>query len=246
MDFRDKDNMRLIKWSDPESAFEAFKDITRGQPCDYSGLSYEKLNAGSGIQWPCTDSNPNGTPRLYADGIFNTASEICELYGHDLNTGAPKTPDEYKAHDPLGRAFIKSAEYSPPTEIPDAQYPFMLTTGRVVYHWHTRTKTGRSPELNAAEPDVFVEIGRADASALGISAGDVVDIRSRRGWVRAKVRFGEIVKGHLFLPFHYGYWDQPDNDHHRAANELTITGWDPISKQPHFKFAAVRIEKVEV
>jgi anaerobic selenocysteine-containing dehydrogenase len=168
------------------------------------------------------------------------------LYGHDLATGAPKKPEEYKANDPDGRALIKAADYSPPTEIPDTQYPFMLTTGRVVYHWHTRTKTGRSPELNAAEPDVFVEIARDDASRFGVSEGDVVDIRSRRGRIRAKVRFGELVKGHLFVPFHYGYWDQPDNDHRRAANELTITAWDPISKQPHFKFAAVRIEKVEV
>jgi ferredoxin-nitrate reductase len=246
MDFRDKDGMPLIKWQAPESAFEAFKTATRDRPCDYSGLSYEKLSIGSGIQWPCTDSNPNGTPRLYAGGIFNTSSEACELYGHDLSTGAPKTPEDYKASDPGGRALIKAADYSPPTEIPDTQYPFMLTTGRVVFHWHTRTKTGRSPELNAAEPDVFVEIAREDASALGLSEGDVVEISSRRGRVRAKARFAELVKGHLFLPFHYGYWDQPNNDHRRAANELTITGWDPISKQPHFKFAAVRVERVEV
>jgi anaerobic selenocysteine-containing dehydrogenase len=154
-------------------------------------------------------------------------------------------PETYKAHDPAGRAVIKAADYVPPTEMPDTEYPFMLTTGRVVYHWHTRTKTGRSPELNAAEPDVFVEIARDDAAALDISEGDLIAIRSRRGEVRAKARFGELVRGHLFLPFHYGYWDQPNNDHRRAANELTITGWDPISKQPHFKFAAVRIDKVE-
>jgi anaerobic selenocysteine-containing dehydrogenase len=245
MDFRDKDKMPLIKWQDPETAFEAFKDATRGRPCDYTGLSYEKLREGSGIQWPCTDQSPNGTPRLYSDGIFNTSSEVCELHGHDLTTAAPKTPETYKAHDPAGRAVIKAADYSPPTEMPEPQYPFMLTTGRVVYHWHTRTKTGRSPELNAAEPDVFVEIARDDAAALGISDADLVAIRSRRGEVRAKARLSELVRGHLFLPFHYGYWDQPTNDHRRAANELTITGWDPISKQPRFKFAAVRIDKVE-
>jgi anaerobic selenocysteine-containing dehydrogenase len=245
MDFRDKDKMPLIKWRDSESAFEAFKKATRGQPCDYTGLSYEKLSGGSGIQWPCTDQSPNGTSRLYTDAIFNTSSESCELYGHDLTTGAPKTPEDHKAHNPAGRAVIKAAEYSPPTEIPDTQYPFMLTTGRVVYHWHTRTKTARSPELNAAEPDVFVEISSDDAAALGIGEGDLVNIRSRRGEVRAKARFAGLVRGHLFLPFHYGYWDQPNDDHRRAANELTITGWDPISKQPHFKFAAVRIEKVE-
>jgi ferredoxin-nitrate reductase len=245
MDFRDKDQMPLIKWQDSESAFEAFKKATRGQPCDYTGLSYEKLSSGSGIQWPCTDQSPDGTSRLYTDASFNTSSESCELYGHDLTTGAPKAPEEHKAQNPAGRAVIKAAEYSPPTEIPDTQYPFMLTTGRVVYHWHTRTKTARSPELNAAEPDVFVEISSDDAATLGISEGDLVDIRSRRGELRAKARLGWLVRGHVFLPFHYGYWDRPNDDHRRAANELTVTGWDPISKQPHFKFAAVRIEKVE-
>jgi ferredoxin-nitrate reductase len=77
----------------------------------------------------------------------------------------------------------------------------MLTTGRVVYHWHTRTKTGRSPELNAAEPDVFVEIARDDASALGIIDGDVVEINSRRGRVRAKVRFTSSLKAICFCHF---------------------------------------------
>jgi anaerobic selenocysteine-containing dehydrogenase len=82
MDFRDKDGKPLVKWHDAESAFEAFKEITSGRPCDYTGLSYAKLSAGSGIQWPCNDSAPHGTARLYTDGRFNTSAEYCELYGH--------------------------------------------------------------------------------------------------------------------------------------------------------------------
>jgi ferredoxin-nitrate reductase len=245
MDFRDKDGNALVKWNDPETAFEAFKETTRGRPCDYTGLTYEKLSSGSGIQWPCNEAHAEGTSRLYTDGVFNTDPEQCELYGHDLTTGTARTPQEYRANNPAGRAIIKAADYFPPTETPDAHYPFMLTTGRLVYHWHTRTKTGRSPELNAAAPNVFVEIARADAESHGIREGDTVQISSRRGRVRARARFAEIAPGHVFIPFHFGYWDQSTRDHTRAANELTITGWDPISKQPHFKFAAVQLEKIE-
>jgi len=245
MDFRDKDGNALLKWRDAEGAFEAFKQATRGRPCDYTGLTYEKLSSGSGIQWPCNAENPNGTARLYTDGVFNTSARYCELYGHDLMTGGAHTPEKYRANDPAGRAVIKAADYLAPTEAPDAEYPFMLTTGRVVYHWHTRTKTGRSPELNAAAPDVFLEISAKDAGAMGIRQGDRIEITSRRGRVRATAKFADIADSHVFLPFHYGYWDDGKADHSRAANELTITGWDPISKQPHFKFAAVRIEKIE-
>jgi len=244
MDFRDKDGNPLIKWNDSESAFEAFKQITRGRPCDYTGFSYQKLSAGSGIQWPCNEANPEGTPRLYSDGVFNTGFGYCELYGHDLMTGAAQTPEQYQANDPAGKAILKAAEYLPPTEEPDTSYPFMLTTGRLVYHWHTRTKTGRSPELNAAAPNVFVEMAESDARTYSIKPGDLVEITSRRGYIRARVRIGAIADGHLFVPFHYGYWDRNDGTHRRAANELTITGWDPVSKQPHFKFAAVRIKKI--
>jgi anaerobic selenocysteine-containing dehydrogenase len=244
MNFRDKAGNPLIKWNDSESAFEAFKQITRGRPCDYTGFSYQKLSVGSGIQWPCNEANPEGTPRLYSEGVFNTGYRYCELYGHDLVTGAAQTPEQYQANDPAGKAILKAAEYLPPTEEPDTSYPFMLTTGRLVYHWHTRTKTGRSPELNAAAPNVFVEMAESDARAYSIKSGDLVEISSRRGQIRARARIGGIAEGHLFVPFHYGYWDRNDGTHRRAANEMTITGWDPVSKQPHFKFAAVRIKKI--
>ena len=119
---------------------------------------------------------------------------------------------------------------------PDARYPFWLTTGRVVYHWHTRTKTGRVPVLHAAAPEPFVEISHDDAKRLEIHDGDRVRMGSRQGVVEIKARLGDIVAGHLFMPFHYGNWDEAGI---RAGNELTITDWDPVSKQPHLKFAAV-------
>jgi formylmethanofuran dehydrogenase subunit D len=111
-----------------------------------------------------------------------------------------------------------------------------------VYHFHTRTKTGRAPALQAAAPQVFVEMAAADAARLGLQAGDTARLTSRRGAIEAPVRLGEIESGHLFVPFHYGYWDDPGFA--RAANELTMFDWDPVSKQPHFKHAAVKVEKV--
>lgn len=239
MDIRDKSGNPLITWRNPEEAFEAWKICSRGRPCDYSGLSYTKLSGHSGIQWPCNDQYPDGKERLYEDGVFGTGSGDCESYGHDLLTGATYTPEEYHSRDPQGRAMLKAAEYLPAHEQPDAQFPFWLTTGRVVYHFHTRTKTGRAQALQEASPNPFVQISQQDAEALGIKDGDWVRIESRRGHLQASVAIGDILSGHLFIPFHFGYWD--DATHFRAANELTQTEWDPVSKQPYFKYAAVRL-----
>lgn len=244
MGFRDKDGAPLVKWIDAEGAFEAWKECSRGRPCDYTGLSYAKLSTVSGIRWPCNERYPSGRERLYEDGTFNTAAESCERFGHDLDTGAEVTPEQYRAGDPKGRAFLRVVDYRPVPEQPDAEYPFWLTTGRVVHHFHTRTKTARAPELNAAAPDVFVEIGPNDAARAGIEEGDLVEVTSRRGTVIAPARFGDLPPGHVFVPFHYGYWGDPGRP--RAANELTITRWDPVGKQPHFKFAAVRPRKLDI
>ncbi|GAA2173574.1 nitrate reductase [Arthrobacter parietis] len=249
LDLRDKDGQPLVKWHDPESAFEAWKECTRGRPCDYTGITYEKLRGGSGIQWPCNEENPEGSERIYADGKFWSSPEYCESYGRDLVTGAPLEPDEYKAMNPEGKAIIKAAEYMPPHEIPSEKYPFQLITGRTLYHFHTRTKTARAPQLQAAAPEVWVEMSDHDAKAFGISEGDQTRVSTPRGSVEAKVRISGIRDGVLFLPFHYGYWDtdgghKPDKAG-RAANELTITDWDPASKQPIFKTAAATIRKLK-
>lgn len=241
MGFTDKDGAPLVKWTTPEECFEAWKICSRGRPCDYSGMSYAKLR-GSALQWPCNEQAPDGTPRLYADHRFHTQADYCETYGHDLTTGAVNTPEEYRARDPQGKAFFHAVEFQPPHEEPDDDYPFWVTTGRLVYHFHTRTKTARSRELNEAAPDAFVQLHEEDAARLGIAEGDWVEVESRRGHVTARAKIGDILPGHLFIPFHYGYWDDPDRA--RAANELTMTEWDPVSKQPYFKHAAARAKKV--
>ncbi|UNO43542.1 nitrate reductase [Streptomyces sp. MST-110588] len=245
----DMDGQPLVKWHDAESAFEAWKECSRGRPCDYTGITYDKLRERGGIQWPCNEEHPDGTERLYADGGFWSDPGYCESYGRDLVTGAPLEPAEYKAMNPSGKAVVKAAGYLPPHEQPSGDFPYVLTTGRTLFHFHTRAKTARAPQLQAAAPEVWVECSARDAAAGGLGEGDLVEVRTARGSVRARLRISGIRDGVLFLPFHYGYWDtgaghEPDGAG-RAANELTLTDWDPPSKQPLFKTAAAALRLVE-
>ncbi len=242
MGFKDKDGEPLIKWSSPEEAFDAWRECTRGQLCDYTGLSYEKLSGRSGIQWPCNAEHPDGSTHLYGDHVFRTFYDTAENFGHDLDTGAAVPPKKFKTMNPAGRAILKAADYLAPHEIVDDDYPLWLTTGRLVYHFHTRTKTAQSEQLNRAAPDAFIQISERDATRLSIRAGGMLEMESRRGRLYAPAQIGDIEPGHLFVPFHYGYWD--NDQRQRAANELTLYEWDPVSKQPYFKYAAVRLRKM--
>ena len=231
----DKDGRPLPPWETPEEAFEAWQSATAGRPCDYTGLSYPLLHDVGGIQWPCTVKAPDGTERLYVDAEFPTTAEVCETYGHDLATGAPVPEVDYRALRPDGRALLKAVPYQPPFEPPDERYPFRFTTGRTVYHWHTRTKTKRARPLNDAAPAMWVEISAPDAARLGVAEGDIVRVTSRRGSIEAPARISFVREGVIFAPWHYG--DDP-------ANDLTLDAWDPVSKQPEFKVAAVAVERV--
>jgi anaerobic selenocysteine-containing dehydrogenase len=244
MGFRDKDGEPLLKFSTPEEAYEDFKRLTSGRPNEQTALTYAKLRERNGIQWPVTDSAPLGTPRLYTEHVFNTDPSYCEDFGHDLVTGAAHTPETYRAMEAGGRAFLKAVEYNPPAEEPNEDFPFLLTTGRTVYHFHTRTKTGRAPELNSAAPEPWAELATSDAERLGVAEGDWVRVETPRGHVRVRARVSAIREGVVFIPFHYGYWDADEMQHETAANELTITAWDPVSKQPTFKTAAARVTRV--
>lgn len=247
MGFKDQDGNPLLDWSGPEDAFRAWQNCTRGRPCDYTGLSYDRLRGGSGIPWPCNDENPNGTTRLYEDAVFPTDPDYCEDYGHELLTGAVTSPQAYRASAPSGRAFFKAAPVAALPEAPDDAYPLRYPTGRTVYHFHTRTKTDRAPQLHDAASESWAEISAADAQRYGVVEGDTVSVASRRGEITTTARISDIRQGTVFVPFHYGYWDTTGatpNGAPRAANELTLAEWDPVSKQPIFKSAAVRLEKV--
>ena len=111
------------------------------------------------------------------------------------------------------------------------------------YQFQTRTKTDRSRELHETAPDAFVQMHPEDAQRLGISQGDMVEVGTRRGTVRASAELGDIMLGTVSIPYHYGCWDEHEG-RHRAADELTLTAWDPVSKQPYYKFAAAQVEKL--
>ncbi len=244
MNLRDKDGRPLPPWRDAKSAFDAWTRCSAGRPCDYSGLSHERLRDAPGIQWPCNSAHPDGTERRYAGGRFSAHPDYCETYGRDMITGDSVDEATYRAFNPDGKAMLRAAEFVEPYETTSTTMPFVLNTGRTLYHFHTRTKTGRVPQLRDAAPEVWVEVSLGDAERLGIAEGDLVEVRSRRGTLTAKARISGIRDGELFIPFHYGYWDADGDGHHRAANELTVTDWDPASKQPTFKTAAAQLIRV--
>jgi formate dehydrogenase major subunit/formate dehydrogenase alpha subunit len=159
-----------------------------------------------GIHWPCTGTDHPGTPCLHMDQFT------------------------------CGLGVFHAIEYAPPAEVPDAQYPFYLTTGRVLYQYHTGTMTMRSEGLNERAPECFVEISPEDADSAGVGEGELLKVLSRRGEIRARARVSEMaVKGTLFIPFHYA---------EAPANLLTIGALDPVARIPEFKVCAVRIEKM--
>ncbi|RYP20842.1 hypothetical protein DL765_002576 [Monosporascus sp. GIB2] len=200
MGFRDRDGNDLLPWATPEEVFEAWKKLSAGRPCDYTGLTYEKLTGGSGIQWPCNEANPQGTERLFADGHFFTDIDYCESFGHDLETGAPFSKEDYKKFNPAGRAILKSCHYNPPIEATDEEYPLMLSTGRKALHFHTRTKTGRTL-LQKSCPEPAIRISKEDAARFGVEDNEMVIVRSKRGAVEMKALVGGVSPGRRLCPF---------------------------------------------
>ncbi len=201
-------------WVGPGDAFEEWRRVSAGRLCDYSGISYDRIDAVGGVQWPCPADDPAvplaGTARLYADGRFP---------------------------NPTGRVRLKVVSAQAMREKLRKDFPFVLNTGRTVEHWHTRTKTGRVPLLEALAPEAWVEVNPADATRLGLSSGEVARVVSERGEIeRIAVRVTSIVReGEIFIPFHYD---------EACANRLTNDEFDPISREPNYKQCAVRLEAV--
>jgi anaerobic selenocysteine-containing dehydrogenase len=170
-------------WQGPEDAFEEWRRVSAGRLCDYSGITWDRIDAAGGVQWPCPPGTQHvaGQPRLYSDGRFQTAS---------------------------GKARLWCVSPEPISDAPDRHYPFLLNTGRTVEHWHTRTKTGRVDILEKLAPEAWVEMNPADAARLDLSSGDRVDLVSRRGHIEGvAVRVTSVVrKGEVFVPFHYDEW----------------------------------------
>ncbi len=236
MGLRTRSGRPLPWWDTPEEAFREWARASAGRPCDQSALSYDLLRRHSGVQWPVTAGAPHGTERLYVDPVFHTATDYCETYGHDLLTGATVTEPQHRAMRADGRAILKAAHQTDPPGAPGTDYPMRLITGRTVHHFHTRTKTGRTAQLEAAAPAPWVELAPGDAARLGVSEDEPVRVSTPRGSLELPVRICEGREGTVFVPFHYG---------DRAANELTITAWDPVSKQPQLKLCGARVDRIE-
>jgi len=194
----------------PADIHAEYVRMTRGTPVDIGGVDYERLRGGT-VQWPCPDAEHPGTPRLFTDQSFYTASRRARLCSVQGPTAAPVSPD----------------------------FPFILTTGRVRDQWHTRTKTGTVQRLNLQHDCPFLEIHPDDAARLGLGSGAAVEVSSAFGRVVVSCRLTErIRRGVVFMPMH---WGKTLNDGLGRANNVTSSRIDPFSKQPDFKFTAVAL-----
>jgi formate dehydrogenase major subunit len=187
---------------------EVMEEISRLAPA-WAGVTYQRLRAG-GLQYPVPTRDHPGTSFLFGDR-FPTAD---------------------------GRASFHAVEYADPGELPDAEYPFVMCTGRQLYHWHTGTMTRRSRGLDAREPIATVEVNPEDAAELGVGDGDLVRITSRRNAMLISVRVSDrVARRQVFVPFHF---------REAAANLLTNPVLEPHAKMAALKVCAVRIEPAGV
>ncbi len=237
--FADKDGKSLIGFDTAEQAFEEWKACTEGTICDMSGMSYDTIEANNGIQWPSTPDNVYGGRRLYTDGRFNTNWA-------DTQGGIADKP--WIDKDDLSRAYLWAVDYEEAPEVPDNEYPFWLITGRVVEHFHTRTKTKRIAQLHEMVPENYVEISTSDASSKNIASGDLVRLKSPRGEIVIKAKVTDTVKpGQVFSTMHFGDIDPSDvaqnNGRLVNVNRLTMNWVDPDCKQPIYKHCAVSLAK---
>ena len=201
-------------WESPEAVFELLKELTRGRPCDLTGVAdYRELAQRGGVQWPWSDANarqgePQNERRLFSDGQFIHAD---------------------------GRArFVFEAPRSP-QEVPSRAYPFTLLTGRgSSSQWHTQTRTGQSALLRTMYPaDAYVEISPRDATRLDLSSGDRVVVSTARGHVTVDAMVTPAVApGQIFMPMHYA-----------ETNRLTNPRVDPYSRQPSYKYCAADLRR---
>jgi formate dehydrogenase major subunit len=191
------------------SPTEVMDEIATLTP-SYGGISHARLDSetlgGRGLQWPCPSADHPGTPIMHVGGFTK------------------------------GKGVFATPEYQPSTELPDAQYPLVLSTGRVLSQYNACAMTGRTEGLEEIEGSSFIELNTDDAAGLGIADGERVSVSSRRGRIETTARVSEKTKpGQTWMPFHF----QDGN-----SNWLTIAALDHIAKAPEFKVCAVRVEKM--
>ena len=203
------DLMNRMGYPQPHLTSAEIMDEIASVTPSFGGISHARLDSeevgGRGLQWPCPTKDHPGTPIMHV-GKFAR-----------------------------GLGWFYPAEYIPSAELPDEEYPIILMTGRILYHYTTRAMTGKTPELMEIEGKSFIEMNEEDAKALGIANGDKVRVTSRRGQIESTARVGtKVSKGESWMPFHF-----PDGN----ANWLTNAALDKYARIPEYKVCAIRIEK---
>ncbi len=216
-----------LAYQGPQDIWDEVRQVV---PAQHGGMSYERLANLPGLCWPCPSEDHPGTPILHAGGVFETPSGKAELKPvlfHPISV-----PEEQRAsfNDPIIGNIA---------ERPDQDYPFMLTTGRRVYHYHTGTMTRRSPLLEQIAPEELIELSPQDAKKLDVRDGEYIKVSTRRGTVVAKAWLTERVPpGVVFSTFHF--WEAASNEE-THADEL-----DPYCGIPEYKISAARVVKSSV
>jgi len=172
----------------------------------YAGITFERLNE-AGLQWPCPTLEHPGTRYLHKDGNFSR-----------------------------GKGLFTKTDWVPPAELPDAEYPLILSTGRRLWHYHSGTQTRNSVGLENLFPEELLEMNPADAAPLGIKSGDMVKASSRRGEVTLRAWVNERSSpGLCWMAFHFA---------EACANVLTIDAFDPVTETAEYKVCAIKVERV--
>lgn len=195
-----------------EEIFLEHCGLTEDTKIDISGLDYELIRSRKGIRWPYPKNGDKADSRLFEDRIF---------------------------YRPNGKAKLHAVDPEDESEKTTPDFPLVLTTGRIRDQWHSMTRTGKVRKLREHRPEMHLEIHPEDALKYGIKEGMIVDITSPRGSVRAKATVTRSIKqGVVFLPMH---WGRKNGSDQARSNNLTSSAFDPFSKQPGFKFSAVRV-----
>jgi nitrate reductase NapA len=214
---------KLIPFKNSADVWEEWRQVSSITPYNFKGITRERLRKQSGILWPCPSEDHPGTNIRY-------------VRGEDPNVPADHKDKYWFYGKPDGRAVLWFRPHKGPAEPADAEYPFVLTTGRVIDHWHTGTMTMKVPELRRSFPAAYVEVNLQDAKKFGINNGDDVLLESRRGKLALPARVGDVCPpGLVFVPWF---------DAKKLINKVTIDAFDPGSKQPEFKICAVKVSKV--
>jgi assimilatory nitrate reductase catalytic subunit len=212
---------RGFTFEDPREIFDELREATRGGVVDYYGITYEKIEQNFGVFWPCPDLDHPGTPRLFEPGSWNPVAK---------GAGPFYFPD--------GKARFRVTPYIGPAEDVDADYPVILTTGRVVSQFLSGTQTRRIGPLVDHYPEPRVEMHPRLAEKLGIADGEWTTVESRRGDCTLRAHVVRTIRPDtVFIPYHWAG--------RKSANQLTISARDPVSKIPEYKVCAVRLRRAE-